>query len=131
MKIGEVAHRARGDAKTIRYYEQVGVLSPPDRSRSGYRDYGADVLERLEFIRAAQAVGLTLAEIRGVIEVRNAGTVPCSHVISLLRRKTDEIEIQIAALQRTTTRPSPSSGGSVSSSPMSRRRPSKIGRCSA
>lgn len=100
MKIGEVAHQAGVTAKTIRYYEEVGVLPPPDRSGSGYREYGADISERLEFIRAAQAVGLTLAEIRGVIEVRDGGTLPCSLVISLLTRKTGEIETQIAALQR-------------------------------
>lgn len=100
MKISEVAQRAGVTAKTIRYYEQIGVLPPPERSGSGYREYRDQVLERLEFIRAAQAVGLTLAEIRGVIEVRGGGTPPCSHVVSLLTRKTDEIDAQIAALQR-------------------------------
>lgn len=100
MKISEVAERAGTTAKTIRYYEQVGILPPPDRSESGYREYGDDVLERLAFIRAAQAVGLTLAQIRGVIEVRDSGTLPCSHVVALLRDKADAIEAQVAALQR-------------------------------
>lgn len=100
MKIGEVAAAAGVTAKTIRYYEQVGVLPAPARSASGYRDYTGDVLERLAFVRAAQAVGLTLAGIRGVIGVRDGGTLPCSHVLGLLRRKTDEIDAHIEALRR-------------------------------
>ena len=100
MKIGEVAARAALTAKTIRYYEQVGVLPPPERTESGYREYGGDVLERLEFIRAAQAVGLTLAEIRGIIEVRDAGTLPCAHVTELLQRKIHHVDDQMAALRK-------------------------------
>lgn len=100
MNISEVAQQAGVTAKTIRYYEQIGVLPPADRSGSGYREYGEEVLERLEFVRGAQAVGLTLAEIRSVIDVRRGGTRPCSHVVALLTRKTSEIECQIAALQR-------------------------------
>jgi DNA-binding transcriptional MerR regulator len=54
--------------KALRYYERVGLLPEPDRIDSGYRDYGDTVFDRLRFIRAAQAVGLTLGEIRGGTE---------------------------------------------------------------
>lgn len=98
VRISELAVRAGVTAKAVRYYEQVGVLPPPSRTPSDYREYGEEALERLAFIRAAQAVGLTLAEIRGVIEVRDGGTPPCSHVLALLQRKVDDIEAQITAL---------------------------------
>ena len=66
MRIGELADRAGISAKAIRYYEQVGILAPPARTPSGYRAYDPSVLGRLGFVRAAQALGFTLGEIRQV-----------------------------------------------------------------
>ena len=99
MRIGELADRTGVTAKTIRYYEQVGVLRPPERTGGGYRDYGEDVVGRLEFVRSSQAVGLTLAEIRGVLEVRDGGTPPCTHVVELLQRRIDDVSRRIEALR--------------------------------
>jgi MerR family transcriptional regulator, copper efflux regulator len=65
MRIGELAAASGVSAKTIRYYEDIAVLDPPARTPSGYRDYTPEATERLAFIRSAQAVGLTLGEIRG------------------------------------------------------------------
>ena len=62
--------------KALRYYERVGLLPEPDRTDSGYRDYGHTVFDRLRFIRAAQAVGLTLGEIRGIIAFANKAARP-------------------------------------------------------
>lgn len=99
VRISEAAHRAGVTAKAIRYYERIGVLPPTLRTPSGYRDYDEEVLERLSFIRSAQAMGLSLTEIRTVIDLRDSGTRPCTHVMALLERKTAEVEIQIAALR--------------------------------
>ena len=64
MRIGEVAQASGTTAKTLRYYEDVGLLPDPDRSPAGYRDYGPEVLDRLHFIRRGQAAGLTLCRWR-------------------------------------------------------------------
>ena len=92
VRIGELAERAGISAKAIRYYEQIGVLAPPARTASGYRDYGHATLGRLEFVRAAQAVGLTLGEIRQVIAFRDRGQPPCQHVATLLQRRAAELQ---------------------------------------
>jgi MerR family copper efflux transcriptional regulator len=73
MRIGELARQSGVPATALRYYEQLGLLPDPDRTESGYRAYGEEAVDRLAFIRAAQAVGLTLAEMRQVLGVRDAG----------------------------------------------------------
>jgi DNA-binding transcriptional MerR regulator len=100
VRIGELAERAGISAKAIRYYEQIGVLTPPTRTPSGYRDYDHAALGRLEFVRAAQAVGLTLGEIRQVIAFRDDGQTPCEHVAALLQRRAAEVDARIAELQQ-------------------------------
>jgi DNA-binding transcriptional MerR regulator len=100
MKIGEVAGRARVPAKTIRFWEDQRLLPPPDRTPAGYRDYGPAILERLAFIRQAQASGLTLAAIRQVLEVRDGGQPPCVHVTGLIARRLAEVEARLAELTR-------------------------------
>lgn len=101
MRIGELAERAGTTTKTVRFYEQAGLLPAPERTASGYRDYNAGALDRLGFIAAAQAAGLTLAEIRDVIAVRNDSGPPCAHVAALLDRHADELDARIAALEAT------------------------------
>jgi DNA-binding transcriptional MerR regulator len=99
MLIGEVARRSGVSAKTLRYYEDIGLVDPPDRHPSGYRDYSDDVLDRLAFIRSAQAVGLSLGEIRGVIALRDDGQAPCGHVLDLLRARSRDVARTIAELR--------------------------------
>lgn len=99
MRIGELAARAGMTPKALRYYERIGVLSEPARTEAGYRDYGEDVLGRLAFVRAAQAVGLTLGEIRGVVAFRDRGEAPCGHVLDLIERRADEIASRIEQLE--------------------------------
>jgi MerR family transcriptional regulator, copper efflux regulator len=99
MRIGELADRSGVPVKTIRYYDEIGVLGPPERTSSGYRDYDDPAIDHLAFIRAAQAVGLTLGEIRQVVALRERGETPCAHVVALLERRADEIGQRIAELQ--------------------------------
>lgn len=99
MLIGEVARRSGVSAKTIRYYEDIGLLRAPARTASGYRAYDEAVLDRLAFVRSAQAVGLTLGEIRGIVGLRDDGQIPCGHVIELLRARSTEIERTIGQLR--------------------------------
>ena len=100
MRIGELAEQAGISTKAIRYYEQIGILTPPARTASGYHTYDQTAIGRLGFVRAAQAVGLTLGEIRQVIAFRDNGQAPCAHVTDLLQRRTAELDARIAELQQ-------------------------------
>ncbi|HEX8771600.1 MAG TPA: heavy metal-responsive transcriptional regulator [Acidimicrobiales bacterium] len=99
MRIGELAELARVSTKTLRYYEELGLLTPPNRTASGYRDYSGDALDRLGFIRSAQAIGLTLGEIREVIAFRDQGETPCAQVLELIERRRSELDARIRELQ--------------------------------
>lgn len=99
MLIGEVAERSGIAAKTLRYYEDIGLLQPPARSASGYRRYESDVLDRLVFIKSAQVLGLSLGEIRSVIALRDDGETPCEHVATLVAAHLDEIDRTIRDLR--------------------------------
>ncbi len=98
MRIGELAERSGLTAKTLRFYERAGVLPEPRREQSGYRDYREDAVARLAFVKAAQAAGLTLSEIRQVIAVREQEGAPCDHVVALLDAHATELDRRIADL---------------------------------
>jgi MerR family copper efflux transcriptional regulator len=100
MRIGELTQRTDVPTKTIRYYEDVGLMPEPPRTVGGYRDYGEDAAARLGFIRAAQSVGLSLGEIREVLAFRDRGETPCAHVASLIERRAADLSEHIAALER-------------------------------
>lgn len=100
MKIGELATACSLPTQTIRYYERRGLLPPAERRPNGYRSYDGSAVDRIQFIQRAQAAGLTLAEITGVIKVRADGTAPCEHVNELLNDKLAEIDDRIRELQQ-------------------------------
>ena len=102
MRIGEVADAAGVPAQTIRFYEREGLLPQPRRGPNGYREYDASTLNRLRFIRSAQAAGLTLVEIASILDLRGEGAVPCAHVQSLLSAKLHDVQARqrdLAALE--------------------------------
>lgn len=99
MYIGELARRTGIATKTIRYYEQIRILPSVGRTPSGYRDYDEDALDRLEFIKKAKDLGLALADIREIFDVRDHGGLPCPHVVHLLDRKIEELTRQISGMQ--------------------------------
>lgn len=98
MKIGELAHLSGTTAKTIRFYEQAGVLPAPDRTPSGYRDYGPEFVSRLEFVRRAQAAGLSLREVRQVVAIADQGDKPCAHVVDVLQDRLNQVRATMAEL---------------------------------
>lgn len=98
MRIGELAEKARTRPSTLRYYEERGLLQPPERTTAGYRNYGDETVQRLEFIGRARAAGLTLAQAAAILDVRDAGGSPCGHVRDLLDRRLVEIDEQLAKL---------------------------------
>ena len=98
MRIGEIAAQIGLTVKTLRFYESAGVLPAPARRPSGYRDYDKAALARLRFVKAAQAAGLTLAEIRQVVAVREHSGPPCRHVTALLDTHAADLDRRIAEL---------------------------------
>ncbi|MCU0525767.1 MAG: heavy metal-responsive transcriptional regulator [Elainella sp. Prado103] len=99
LKIGEVAETSGLPIKTIRYYDEIGLLSPTvERSESGYRLFHTETLNRLAFIRRSQALGLNLKEIQQILSVHDQGELPCGEVKQHLEAKVVEISRQIEAL---------------------------------
>lgn len=100
MLIGELAQRTGSTAKTLRFYEDEGLLPEPDRTPSGYRDYPADALDRVAFIRDTQRAGFTLRQIGQILHIRDGGEPPCEHVGQLIAQRLDEVERRIAELRQ-------------------------------
>jgi len=98
MRIGELADLGGVSAKTVRYYESIGLMAEPERSASGYRDYEDDAVARLHFIRDSQAAGLTLAEVGDILQMKDDGQSTCHHTRALLDRHLAEIDAQIESL---------------------------------
>ena len=84
MRIGELAVASGTTTKTLRFYEEAGLLPAPERTANGYRDYTPAALARLDFVRRGRTAGLTLAQIREILDIRDAGVAPCQHVQDLL-----------------------------------------------
>jgi len=99
LKIGELAKQTDVAVGTIRYYEGLGLISPVERSESGYRYYDGEVTKRLEFIKKAQSLNFSLAEIQQVLGVRSHGDPACPLVRDLLKKKIAHLESHIYRLQ--------------------------------
>ena len=100
MRIGELTERSGVPSTALRYYEQTRLLPAPRRTSAGSRIYDAEVLPRLKFIRSAQAVGLSLADIREILQIRDSGSAPCRHVLSLLAQRRAEVAARIRELKQ-------------------------------
>ena len=99
MRIGELAQAAGTTTKTLRFYEGQGLIPEAQRTPAGYRDYSGDAITRIGFIHRGRAAGLTLAQIRQVLEIRDGGHSPCEHVRTLLDRRLAHIDAQIRDLE--------------------------------
>jgi MerR family transcriptional regulator, copper efflux regulator len=110
MRIGEIAAKAGLEVATIRYYETLGLLPPPSRGPSGYRNYGAADLNRLAFIKHNQLLGFTLREI-GLLKplhsaitrlatVTPAESLELQSIVAMLEEKQQDIDRKIALMKR-------------------------------
>ena len=97
--IRELSDRTNVPAKTIRYYEDIGLLAPARRSPNGYRLYDGKDAERLGFIRSARTLDFSLTEIAQILAVRDRQEPPCQHVMDLIRAHMDEVEIRMRELK--------------------------------
>jgi Hg(II)-responsive transcriptional regulator len=100
LTIGELASRAGVNRETVRYYERRRLLARPARTVAGYRVFPDDAVDRLRFIKHAQALGFTLDEIRELLGLRLGERSSCDEVRARATRKLSDVEAKIAALKR-------------------------------
>ena len=99
LTIGKVARRVGIRPSAIRYYERQGMLQPTVRGVNGYRTYSDDAVKLLLFVKRAQSLGITLKEIKPLLNLATLGQQPCSHVKRLARNHLREIDDKIRELQ--------------------------------
>ncbi|GAA0927556.1 MerR family transcriptional regulator [Virgisporangium aurantiacum] len=101
MKIGQVAAEADVTVDTVRFYERRGVLPPPERRPSGYREYTPAAVERIRMARALQQLGFTLDEIIDALRAHDGGETTGADHLWRLESVVDRIDARIADLRRT------------------------------
>jgi DNA-binding transcriptional MerR regulator len=99
MNIGELAKLTAATPDTLRYYEREGLLEAPARAANGYRSYGDAHVARVRFVRGAQALGISLAEIRSILPRLDAGAVDSAEIAHHLQGKIAEIDAHIRELR--------------------------------
>ncbi|MEJ0075003.1 MAG: helix-turn-helix domain-containing protein [Alphaproteobacteria bacterium] len=97
--IGTLARRSGATIETIRYYERIGLLSPPPRSSSGRRVYGHSDLRTLTFVRRARELGFRLEDIRTLLQLGGPGRAACGDVRELASRHLADIRSKLHDLQ--------------------------------
>ncbi len=100
MKIGQLAQRAEVNIDTVRYYEREGLLPKPERLSSGYRIYGEGDVKRLRFVRRAKALGLTLPEIRDLLELSRSRDDDMTAMKAVALDKIVDVKARISELER-------------------------------
>jgi MerR family transcriptional regulator, copper efflux regulator len=98
LQIGTIAKESGIPIKTIRYYEELGLLKTSGRTEGGFRLFDLEVIERLSFIKRAQSLGLTLLEIKEFLDIHDDGNLPCEQIKAKLQSKLATIEEQIKQL---------------------------------
>jgi DNA-binding transcriptional MerR regulator len=98
MRIQELSQRTAVPARTIRYYESIGLMPDPPRAANNYRQYTPEAAERLRFIISARSLGFNLADIGEFLTAREAGTLPCKRVLDSFDERILEIDRHIADL---------------------------------
>jgi MerR family transcriptional regulator, copper efflux regulator len=100
MTIGAVARGAGVPIDTIRYYEREGLLPPPRRRESGYRDYDRTTVEHLRFIRRAKSLGFSLDDIRELLALSSDHERGVRNVKQRAQARLAKLELRIQELQR-------------------------------
>jgi DNA-binding transcriptional MerR regulator len=100
LRIGQVSAQSNLPVKTIRFYEERGLIQAADRTTGGFRLFEPSVLMRLNFIRRSQALGLSLNDIQDILAISDAGKRPCKNVRHIFQTKIVEIEERIQQLEK-------------------------------
>jgi MerR family transcriptional regulator, copper efflux regulator len=98
MFIHELAQASGVSAKTIRYYESIGLMPEPPRAENNYRQYPPDALERLRFIVSARSLDFSLTDIAEFLSARDEGTLPCKRVLDSIEDRIADLDRRIAGL---------------------------------
>ena len=100
ITVGAAAQAAGVSAKAVRLWESKGLLPPAERTEAGYRIFTDDDLGILRFIRQAKTLGLTLPEIKKIIDLQRGGTTPCGCVTELLDSHIADIDRTLTELRQ-------------------------------
>jgi DNA-binding transcriptional MerR regulator len=98
MQIRDLVRASGVPAKTIRYYESLGLLPPPERATNNYRRYHPADVERLRFIASARSLGVSLSDIAQILAARDQGIAPCDRVLGVLAERLSQLDRHIADL---------------------------------
>ena len=100
MNIGQLSARTGVPRATVRYYERRGLLEPPRRTRSGYRQYEPEITQRLQFIKRAQELGFTLEEIADLLAFWRDSATSCGKVEGRATATLERIDAKLYDLGR-------------------------------
>lgn len=98
FKIGQIAEQVNVAPSTLRFYEREGLIRPAERSRAGYRLYNQAAVEQVRFIRAGQAIGFSLADIKALLVLDE--NTSCQQVQDMIQQRLREVETKLANLRR-------------------------------
>ena len=98
MNVGQAAERSGLPAKTIRFYEEIGLIAP-DRAANGYRDYNADDIHRLSFLRRARSLGFSIEDCRQLMALYRDRARSSHDVKAIARSHVGAIDAKLAELQ--------------------------------
>lgn len=99
ITISRVAKLTGVSAKTLRYWGRIGLVPCAARSRHGYRLYGQDAFRRVEFVLKAKALGLTLGQIRQILQLVQRGQNPCPEVVRWAEQKIEWLRVEMERLR--------------------------------
>ena len=99
MRIGELAELAGVEVQTVRYYEREGLIDAPPRTSSGYRSYGPEHLQRLNFVRHCRSLDMSLADVKQLLDLASTQNIACEVVDDLVQAHLDRVRAKRSALQ--------------------------------
>lgn len=99
MKIQELSKRTRVPPKTIRYYEEIGLLPAPARAKNNYRHYREQDIDRLRLVAGARQLDISLDDIREILAMRDNNEAPCRTLLNRIEQKANEIQARVRNLQ--------------------------------
>ena len=100
MRIGEIAQRAHVSRSLLRYYERTGILPCAPRDPSGYRNYGASDLTRIQLVTGARRLGCSFAQIKALLAVQAMHDIPSADILELLERSEIQVSDELDCLRR-------------------------------
>lgn len=99
LTISQLAKAAAVPTTTLRYYERIGLLQSEDRSQGNYRIYSAESLGKVRFIRAAQAIGFTLDDVKALLCASDGNAAPCREVQALIEERLTDVTQRLKDLR--------------------------------